>query len=38
MKRPTQMILSAARQAIEKDGAEVICLGCAGMTGLDKAA
>jgi allantoin racemase len=31
-----QMILSAARIAIEKDGAEVICLGCAGMTGLDK--
>lgn len=31
-----QMILEASRQAIEKDGAEVICLGCAGMTGLDK--
>jgi allantoin racemase len=31
-----QMILAAARQAMEKDGAEVICLGCAGMTGLDK--
>jgi allantoin racemase len=32
-----QMILNAARQAIETDGAEVICLGCAGMAGLDKA-
>ena len=31
-----QMILNASRQALEKDGAEVICLGCAGMTGLDK--
>lgn len=31
-----QMILNAARQAVEVDGAEVICLGCAGMTGLDK--
>jgi allantoin racemase len=30
------MILIAARQAVEIDGAEVICLGCAGMTGLDK--
>ncbi|HEY3345462.1 MAG TPA: aspartate/glutamate racemase family protein [Anaerolineaceae bacterium] len=30
------MILKAARQAVELDGAEVICLGCAGMTGLDK--
>lgn len=30
------MILKAARQAIEVDGAEVICLGCAGMAGLDK--
>jgi len=28
--------LNGARQAIEKDGAEVICLGCAGMAGLDK--
>jgi allantoin racemase len=27
----------AARQAIEEDGAEVVVLGCAGMTGLDKA-
>ncbi|MCE1252477.1 MAG: aspartate/glutamate racemase family protein [Anaerolineae bacterium] len=31
-----QMILNGARQAVEVDGAEVICLGCAGMTGLDK--
>jgi allantoin racemase len=31
-----EMIADAARQAIEADGAEVICLGCAGMTGLDK--
>jgi len=31
-----RMILNAARAAIEHDGAEVICLGCAGMTGLDK--
>ncbi len=32
-----QMILDAGRQALDQDGAEVICLGCAGMTGLDKA-
>jgi allantoin racemase len=31
-----RMILDASRQAMEKDGAEVICLGCAGMSGLDK--
>jgi allantoin racemase len=31
-----RMILEASRQALEKDGAEVICLGCAGMSGLDK--
>jgi allantoin racemase len=31
-----RMILYAARAAIEQDGAEVICLGCAGMAGLDK--
>ncbi len=30
------LIEKASRQAIEEDGAEVICLGCAGMTGLDK--
>jgi len=31
-----QMILKTAQRAIEEDDAEVICLGCAGMTGLDK--
>jgi allantoin racemase len=31
-----QLILKAARCAVEQDGAEVICLGCAGMTGMDK--
>lgn len=31
-----RLILNAARRAIEEDGAEVICLGCAGMAGLDK--
>lgn len=31
-----RLILTAARQALEQDGAEVICLGCAGMAGLDK--
>jgi allantoin racemase len=30
------LIIQAARQAVEQDGAEVICLGCAGMAGLDK--
>ena len=30
------LIGKAAQRAIEEDGAEVICLGCAGMTGLDK--
>ncbi|MCJ7825920.1 MAG: aspartate/glutamate racemase family protein, partial [Anaerolineales bacterium] len=30
------LIEQAARLAVEEDGAEVICLGCAGMTGLDK--
>ena len=30
------LIERAALQAIQEDGAEVICLGCAGMTGLDK--
>lgn len=29
-------ILEQARRAIDEDGAEVICLGCAGMAGLDK--
>ncbi len=31
-----RMIADTARKAMELDGAEVICLGCAGMTGLDK--
>ena len=31
-----QMILKTARLAIDEDDAEVICLGCAGMAGLDK--
>ena len=30
------MILKTAQGAIDQDDAEVICLGCAGMTGLDK--
>jgi len=30
------LIEQAALKAIQEDGAEVICLGCAGMTGLDK--
>lgn len=29
-------IIDAARQAVEQDGADVICLGCAGMAGLDE--
>lgn len=29
-------IIAAARLAVEQDGADVICLGCAGMTGLDQ--
>lgn len=29
-------IREEARSALEEDGAEVICLGCAGMAGLDK--
>jgi len=31
-----KMILKVSQQAIENDGAEVICLGCAGMTGIDR--
>ncbi|MDX1414628.1 MAG: aspartate/glutamate racemase family protein [Candidatus Promineifilaceae bacterium] len=31
-----QLILQTARKAINEDDAEVICLGCAGMAGLDK--
>ncbi len=30
------LIIEAARRAVEQDGADVICLGCAGMAGLDK--
>jgi len=30
------LIEQEARKAIQEDGAEVICLGCAGMAGLDK--
>jgi allantoin racemase len=30
------LIEQAAKKAIHEDGAEVICLGCAGMSGLDK--
>ncbi|MFN2235497.1 MAG: aspartate/glutamate racemase family protein [Anaerolineales bacterium] len=30
------LILRSSRRAIEEDDAEVICLGCAGMAGLDK--
>ncbi|MDQ6774558.1 MAG: aspartate/glutamate racemase family protein [Candidatus Dormibacteraeota bacterium] len=30
-------LLAAARAAVEEDGAEVICLGCAGMAGLHEA-
>lgn len=32
----TELIEQVARKAIQEDGAEVICLGCAGMSGLDK--
>jgi allantoin racemase len=31
-----ELILAEARKAVEEDGAEVISLGCAGMTGLDE--
>ena len=31
-----ELILAEARKAVEEDGAEVICLGCAGMAGLDE--
>ena len=30
-----EAIVAAAQRAVEEDGAEVICLGCAGMAGLD---
>lgn len=29
-------ILDQARRAVQEDGADVICLGCAGMAGMDK--
>lgn len=32
----TNLILKTAQQAIAEDDAEVICLGCAGMAGIDK--
>jgi allantoin racemase len=32
----TELIKAESKKAIEEDGAEVICLGCAGMAGLDK--
>jgi allantoin racemase len=31
-----RVILKSSQEAIEQDGAEVICLGCAGMSGMDK--
>jgi allantoin racemase len=31
-----QLMLEVSRKALEEDGAEVIVLGCAGMSGLDK--
>jgi allantoin racemase len=31
-----KVILETSKKAIEQDGAEVICLGCAGMSGMDK--
>lgn len=31
-----EAIVAAARRAVEEDGAEAICLGCAGMAGLDE--
>ncbi len=35
--RARATIVAEARQAVEIDGAEVICLGCAGMAGLEEA-
>ena len=32
-----RVIVEVARQAVERDHAEVICLGCAGMAGLEEA-
>jgi allantoin racemase len=31
-----ELILAASRKALDEDNTEVICLGCAGMSGLDK--
>lgn len=31
-----ESLVSLSKEAIEEDGAEVICLGCAGMSGMDK--
>lgn len=31
-----EQILAAAQRAVSRDGADVICLGCAGMAGLDR--
>jgi len=31
-----ELIVEGARKAVAEDGAEVICLGCAGMAGMDK--
>jgi len=31
-----ELIVKEARKAVAEDGAEVICLGCAGMAGMDK--
>lgn len=35
-RKTRNLIFKTARQALDEDGAEVICLGCAGMAGLDK--
>lgn len=32
----TEALYDAAERAVEEDGAEVVCLGCAGMGGLDE--
>ena len=36
-RRPSARFVRARKLAIEEDGAEAICLGCAGMGPLDKA-
>lgn len=36
-RRAVDAIVAQAREAVEKDRAEVICLGCGGMAGLDDA-